>query len=186
MLKLHICTYSTVHHYVMQLPYQFGCSEIHDFTSLIAAFHYLEYSAERRWEPKNPALITTYTPTVFEHKYSVYKVHNGTINISIMYIYIRGAYCTTINSPFLAPKIKAIFCRQHRPFCISETLPALLLTGLTGGNPCWYQILDVKKLAWIQSGLKRHMGGWLGLRRFRGSFTQVGGKCQFLMVYHKL
>lgn len=66
----------------------------------------------------------------------------------------------------LLQSVSSLLCIRNPASSVSQRL--------TGGDPCWYQIVDVKKVAWIQSSLKRHLGRWVGLRRLCVRFVSLG------------
>lgn len=66
----------------------------------------------------------------------------------------------------LLQSVSSLLCIRNPAGSVSQRL--------TGGSPHWYHILDMKKVAWIQSSLRRHLGVRVGLRRLCVRFISLG------------
>lgn len=92
-------------------------------------------------------------------------------------------------SPSQAPQ------QTHQSNLLQSVSPLLAIRNpassvsqrLTGGNPCWYQILDLEKVAWIQRGLERHLeDGFVWPWSMLDSSPLGGGGGAVPQVYHWL
>lgn len=110
-----------------------------------------------------------------------YKFHNNNMNFNVtcskLCLWLWSS-CSLKMKPWYVSSpqahIKANLL-QSVSFLLCIRNPASSVSQrLTGGDPCWYQIVDVKKVAWIQSSLKRHLGRWVGLRRLCVRFVSLG------------